>query len=69
MNSSPEDIAPLQKFIQEVVDTGFKSGLLRQGMVQYPTMGEIADPEAVAGHAWSQVSVIHTRQIPSYRKS
>ena len=53
----PEDQRrPLKAFIREVVDTGFKSGLLREGQYQYPFGGSVGDAESVAEHAWSKVS-------------
>lgn len=52
------DLIPLKAFMKEVVDTGFRSGLLRKGMIQYPSMEEVIDCETTTDVAWSKVSVI-----------
>lgn len=51
-----EQLVPLKTFMREVVDTGFKSGLLREGMTQYPGGGKVGTAESVAEDAWSKVS-------------
>lgn len=48
---------PIKRLIREIVDTGFKSGLLHQGMMVYLTGKPMGDASAVAEHAWSSVSI------------
>ncbi len=47
-----EAVKPL---FREIVDTGFRSGLLRQGMVQYPGGKSMGDAAEVAKQAWDFV--------------
>jgi hypothetical protein len=55
-NTPPEDIQPMKDFVKEIVETGFKAGLLREGMLQYPGMGKMADIDTTAESVWSFVS-------------
>ena len=46
---------PLKQFIREIVDTGFKSGLLYEGMTWYPARTKCGNADDVAARGWSQV--------------
>ena len=52
---SEEDKAPLKAFIKEIVETGFKTGLLYEGLTQYPERKPGGNPEEVAQHCWDKV--------------
>jgi len=47
--------APLKAFIKEIVETGFKSGLLNEEMRQYPGTEPMGPSETVAEIAWSRI--------------
>ena len=50
------EVAPLKQFMREVVETGFKSGLLSKGMIQYPSGEQLVDSETTTENAWTWVS-------------
>lgn len=41
--------------MREIVDVGFGSGLLREGMTQYPMEQPMGSAEEVASVAWTKV--------------
>lgn len=54
-----EDLLPLKAFMREVVDTGFKAGLLHEGDIQYPAGDKVQSAEKTAEAAWERVSHCH----------
>lgn len=44
-------------FIDEVVQVGFKSGLLKEGSISYPSGEKMGDAKSVAEHAWTPVDL------------
>ena len=46
---------PVKTLIREIVDTGFRSGLLRKGMMHYHWGEPLGDAQQVADDAWSSV--------------
>ena len=54
----PELTDFVKKLFREIIDTGFRSGLLRQGMVQYPGGQPMGDAAEVTHFAWSNVRPI-----------
>lgn len=46
----------LRAFIDEVVEVGFKSGLLKEGSTSYPAGDKMGDAKSVAEHAWTVCS-------------
>ena len=55
-----EAVKPL---FREIVDTGFKAGLLWTGMTRYPTGGTMGDAQEEAETAFSIVRYIHLSDI------
>ncbi|CAD6574599.1 MAG: hypothetical protein TREMPRED_001182 [Tremellales sp. Tagirdzhanova-0007] len=51
----PELTDFVKKLFREIIDTGFRSGLLRQGMVQYPGGQPMGDAAEVTHFAWSNI--------------
>ena len=48
-------MVPLKALVQEVVEVGFKSGLLSADMARYPSGEAITDVDGVTESAWSGV--------------
>ncbi|WVW82314.1 hypothetical protein I302_104320 [Kwoniella bestiolae CBS 10118] len=50
---SPTEEGYIKDYFMEIVDTGFKSGLLYEGMVQYPAGDTMGDAKSVVDRAWT----------------
>jgi 2-dehydropantoate 2-reductase len=58
----PSITQPMKDFMREIVDVGFDSGLLNEGMIQYPGGELMGGRELVADHCWTKVCNV----IPSF---
>lgn len=53
----PKEVTqPLKDFMKEIVDVGFKAGLLKQGDIQLNTGEPITTAEDMAAFCWQRVS-------------
>ncbi|ORY32287.1 ketopantoate reductase PanE/ApbA C terminal-domain-containing protein [Naematelia encephala] len=70
---SAAEQAPLRAFIREIVETGFRAGLLREGMPLYPAgtpMGSSAEVQRAAWDSIVNMSLEKAKQgIPPHRMS
>lgn len=51
--------------MREIVDVGFGSGLLKEGMIQYPMEQPMGNAEEVASVAWTKVWLFGSVLAPS----
>lgn len=54
---SEEHHAQIKKFYREIVDVGFKTGLLFEGMILQPSELKCASPEHVVEEDFERVSI------------